>query len=147
MHHYKLKHRDNRELTKFKFVLKSSLGGMHLLKSLPTLIFFNSVMHSYSATQEAHAMSIASGGVTDTDALPDALLYPIPGNDDSFVSLYFLNKLIAKTVILGKIYAMTTTHQNFCENLANSAWHSARKRLYRARRRFGFLFRLRRKEF
>lgn len=114
MYCFKLRHKKGHELTRFKLNLKNSLKGMDVLNSPPTLIFFNSVMRSYSATQEAHAMEIAAGGVTDTDALPDALLYPIPGNDDSFASLFFLNRLLSKTVVISKIRAMLLMYTDFC---------------------------------
>lgn len=89
-----------------------------ILRALPAVIFFNSVKHSYCATGEAYALHIPSGGVTDSDALPDSVLYPIPGNDDAFGSLYFLNKLIAKMVLLSKIETMLKFYTTFCEKMA-----------------------------
>jgi ribosomal protein S2 len=48
-------------------------------------------------------LRIPSGSVTDSDALPSDVLYPIPGNDAAFGSIYFLNQLVAKTVLISKI--------------------------------------------
>lgn len=118
MHHRLLKYRQDTHLSKFKLNLKNSLKGLSVLKSLPSVVFFNSVKHSYSATGETYALHIPAGGVTDSDALPDSILYPIPGNDDAFGSVFFLNKLVAKMVLISKILLMLKTYTKLCEKWA-----------------------------
>ena len=117
MYYRLLKYKQDSCLSRFKLNLKNSLKGLSVLKSLPSVVFFNSVRHSYWATGEAYALHIPAGGVTDSDALPDSILYPIPGNDDAFGSIYFLNKLVAKMVLITKILLMLKTYTKFCEKL------------------------------
>jgi len=57
---------------------------------------------------------IPAGGITDTDSSPSSLLYPIPGNDDAFGSIYFLNRLIAKVVLISKMAIMLRLYTEFC---------------------------------
>lgn len=105
-------------LSRFEINLKRSLRGLFLLKSFPGLAFFNSVKHSYWGTGESYATFVASGGIVDTDAYPHAIMFPIPGNDDAFGSVFFLNRLIAKVVVLSKIRVMLKLYKTACENAA-----------------------------
>lgn len=117
MYQHSLKYKNVGVLSRFKLNLRSSLKGLAVLKSLPSVVFFNSVKHSYWATGEAYALHIPSGGLTDSDALPDSVLYPIPGNDDAFGSIYFSNKLISKMVLISKMEIMLVAHHKFLMNL------------------------------
>lgn len=110
--------RNNLALSRFELNLKRSLRGLFLLKSFPGLSFFNSVKHSYWGTGEAYAMFVPSGGIVDTDAYPHAIMFPIPGNDDAFGSIFFLNRLVAKAVILAKIMIMIKRYSKVCEETA-----------------------------
>jgi len=104
-------------LSRFALNLKQSLRGLFVLKSLPGLSFFNSVKGSYWGTGEARAMFVPSGGVIDTDAYPSSIMFPIPGNDDAFGAIYFLNRLVAKVVLISKIMSMVRRYAIVCEKL------------------------------
>lgn len=114
MYHRLLKFKPDMLLSQFKLNLKNLLRGLYLLKALPSVIFFNSVRYSAWASGEAHALLIPAGGITDTDASPQSLLYPIPGNDDAFGSVYFLNRLVAKVILISKISVMLDIYGEFC---------------------------------
>lgn len=60
-------------------------------------------------------MFVPSGGIVDTDAYPHSIMFPIPGNDDAFGSIFFLNRLVARVVILAKITAMVARYSKACE--------------------------------
>lgn len=62
---------------------------------------------------ESYAMHIPSGGITDTDALPHSVLFPIPGNDDAFGSIFFFNQLVAKTTLIAKISSLLVNYRKF----------------------------------
>ena len=47
MYHRLLKYNRDSALSRFKLNLKNSLKGLARLKSLPAVVFFNSVRHSY----------------------------------------------------------------------------------------------------
>lgn len=136
MYHRSLKYKNDKGLSRFKLNLKNSLRGLTVLKSLPSVVFFNSVKHSYWATGETYALHIPSAGITDSDALPDSVLYPIPGNDDAFGSIYFLNKLVAKMVLISKIETMLKAYKAFCIKLAKWAARSNRSFDKRKNKRF-----------
>lgn len=135
MYYRLLKHNHINGLSRFRARLKVFLRGLTILKSLPAVVFFNSVKHSYCATGEAYALHIPSGGLTDSDALPDSVLYPIPGNDDAFGSIFFLNKLIAKMVLISKIEMLVTRYKKFCEDMLDLGIRLALARLRRIRKR------------
>jgi small subunit ribosomal protein S2 len=98
-----LRGKEASSLTRYKWNLKQSLDGLQTLNSLPGVVFFNSTKNNFWGTREAYSLRIPSGAVTDSDALPSDVLYPIPGNDDAFGSIYFLNQLVAKTILISKI--------------------------------------------
>lgn len=146
MYHKTLKNVSSDRLSRFKLNLKNFLQGFTFLKSLPSVAFFNSVRNSYWATGEAYAMRIPAGGVTDTDSLPDSVLYPIPGNDDAFGSLFFLNKLVAKVVLISKMTRMFVAYNKFCVDFIErtiKVFESRIRRLKRRRRERKRLERLR----
>lgn len=115
MYERMLAFRAEASLSRFELNLKRSLRGLFLLKSFPGLSFFNSVKHSYWGAGEAYAMFVPSGGIVDTDAYPHSIMFPIPGNDDAFGSIFFLNRLVARVVILAKITAMVARYSKACE--------------------------------
>lgn len=81
-------------------------------------------------------MFVPSAGVIDTDAYPDAIMFPIPGNDDAFGSLYFLNRLIAKAVLISKMRGMVRRYATACEKLNRWRRHVRRIRIRRRRSNF-----------
>jgi len=128
-----LKYKKEEYLNRFKLNLKRSLQGLVLLKSLPSAICFNSVRHSYWGTGESYALHIPAGGITDTDAYPHSVMHPLPGNDDAFGAVFFLNQLVAKTALISKIVAMLKTYRQFCSDLEEFARRLARRK---ARKKF-----------
>lgn len=135
MYHRLLDLRPETELSQFKRNLKNFLRGLYLLKSPPGIIFFNSVRNSYWASGEAHALLITAAGVTDTDASPHSLLYPIPGNDDAFGSIYFLNRLVAKSILISKISVMQRIYSEFCAEWQKTALRLTKRRFSRKRKK------------
>lgn len=135
MYHRSLKHETADTLSRFKLNLKNSLTGLTVLKSLPSVVFFNSVRYSYWATSETYALHIPSGGLTDSDALPDSVLYPIPGNDDAFGSLYFFNKLVAKMVLISKMSRIGDAYIKFWTHYMDQYIRLVEEKLRRVRKR------------
>ena len=88
-----LKNKSFNSLTRYKWNLKQSLDGLSVLNSLPGALFFNSTKNNFWASREAYSLRIPSASITDSDSYPSDILYPIPGNDDAFGSIYFLNQL------------------------------------------------------
>lgn len=102
-YHKLLKYDNHKVLTGRKYYLRRSLKGLTSLNTLPGAVFFNSIRTNYWGVREAHALKLPSAAILDTDSDPADVLYPVPGNDDAFGSIYFLNQLVAKTILITKI--------------------------------------------
>lgn len=100
-----------------QLILKKTLRGLVVLKSLPAAVFFNSAKSNISGSRETYALHIPAAALTDTDSYPASLLYPVPGNDDAFGSVLFANQLIAKSLLIAKMRNMVGVYKKFCERL------------------------------
>lgn len=75
--------------------LEKFYGGIANLKKLPDAIFIVDIKKEKNSVKESGEMKILTVAVTDTNANPDPINYPIPGNDDSITSIeYFLKEII-----------------------------------------------------
>jgi len=88
-----------RELTK----LQKSLGGIRSLQKAPSAIWVIDPIREHLAIDEARKLGIPVVGILDSNADPDDLQYPIPGNDDAIRSVALLTKVIADAVAEGLI--------------------------------------------
>ncbi len=86
-----------KEASKLKKVidkLETSLGGVQSLADLPDAVFVLDVVKDQIAVEESKKLGIPVVGITDTNADPTSVDFPIPGNDDAVKSLeYFINKV------------------------------------------------------
>lgn len=73
---------------------------------LPDLcIFFNTlnnVMIQHVAVRDAAKMNIPTIGIVDSNCNPNLITYPVPGNDDSTVSIEFYCKVFKQAILRGK---------------------------------------------
>ncbi len=69
--------------------LQIALGGVEGMKSLPDAVFVVDVVRDEIVVKEARKIGIPVVGIVDTNANPDSVDYPIPGNDDALKSLEF----------------------------------------------------------
>ena len=88
-----------RELTK----LQKSLGGIRTLQKAPSAMWVIDPIREHLAIDEARKLGIPVVGILDSNADPDDLQYPIPGNDDAIRSVALLTKVIADAVAEGLI--------------------------------------------
>jgi small subunit ribosomal protein S2 len=88
-----------RELTK----LHKSLGGIRNLTKTPSAIWIVDSKREHLAVDEAKKLGIPVIGILDTNADPDELQYPIPGNDDAIRSVSLLTRIIADAAAEGLI--------------------------------------------
>jgi small subunit ribosomal protein S2 len=86
-----------KEASKFKKDLDKlgiAFGGLKGLKKAPDAIFVIDCVRDNIAINEAKKLNIPIIAITDSNADPDMVDYPIPGNDDAVKSLkYFLSKI------------------------------------------------------
>ena len=88
-----------RELTK----LHKSLGGIRNLTKTPSAMWVVDPKREHLAIDEAKKLGIPVIGILDTNADPDELAYPIPGNDDAIRSVALLTRIIADAAAEGLI--------------------------------------------
>jgi len=88
-----------RELDK----LHKSLGGIRNLTKTPSAIWIVDSKREHLAVDEAKKLGIPVIGILDTNADPDELQFPIPGNDDAIRSVSLLTRIIADAAAEGLI--------------------------------------------
>jgi len=88
-----------RELDK----LHKSLGGVRNLSRVPSALWVVDAKREHLAIDEATKLGIPVIGILDTNADPDELQYPIPGNDDAIRSVALLTRIIADAAAEGLI--------------------------------------------
>lgn len=82
--------------------LESNLGGIKSMDGLPGIIFVIDITKEHIAVSEANKLGIKVVAVVDTNADPDGIDYPVPGNDDAIRSIELFTSLVADAVIEGR---------------------------------------------
>ena len=72
------------------------------MKKAPDLIFIIDTKLEHKAVAEAKNLNIPVIGIVDTNADPDVIDFPIPGNDDSRRSINLYCDLIHQTIETSK---------------------------------------------
>lgn len=82
--------------------LLRGLVGIRLMANLPAVVFIIDTKKEQTALKEARKIGIPIVAIVDTNADPDEVDFPIPGNDDAIRSVKLLTNLIAEAVISGR---------------------------------------------
>lgn len=77
------------------------LEGIREMKDLPKALFIVDLKKEHIAVHEAKVLGIPVVGIADTNADPDVIEYPIPGNDDAIRSIQLFSNLIADSYLEG----------------------------------------------
>lgn len=83
-----------RELAKMKF----NLTGIMDMEKLPGAVFVMDIGCESNAVNEANRLKIPVVAVVDTNCDPDAIDYPIPGNDDSVRSIQLVLDVVGQAI-------------------------------------------------
>ena len=78
--------------------LDKYLSGVKDMSRLPGAIFVVDAKREIIAVKEADRLGIPVIAITDTNADPDLIDYPVPGNDDAIRSVGLITKAIADAV-------------------------------------------------
>ena len=89
-------------LEKERQKLDKVLAGIRKMGAVPGLIFMVDTKKEHLAVAEAKKLEIPSVAIIDTNCDPEAVTYPIPGNDDALRSIALITHLIAEAVIEGR---------------------------------------------
>lgn len=79
--------------------LEKNLGGIKDMEGLPGIVFIVDTTKESIALAEARRMNIPIVAVVDTNANPEGIAYPIPGNDDAIRAITLFTEIIANAVI------------------------------------------------
>ena len=82
--------------------LQKLLGGIRDMKVLPDVVFVIDPVDTMGAVRESHVLGIPVVAVCDTNADPDLISLPIPGNDDAARSIKLFCGAIADSILEGR---------------------------------------------
>lgn len=90
------------DLKKVIVKLNDALGGVRDLDRLPDVVFVADVVRDRIVVKEANKMKIPVVAIVDSNADPDGIAHPIPGNDDAVKSLTYLISAVKNAMLVGK---------------------------------------------
>ncbi len=82
-------------------ILKT-LGGVRNMTDLPGLVFIVDTKKEQNGVNEARRLRIPIVGVVDSNADPDEVDYPVPGNDDAMRAIGLFARIVADACIDGR---------------------------------------------
>jgi small subunit ribosomal protein S2 len=85
-------------LRREKIKLERNLSGIANLEKKPGAMFVVDQNREKLAIAEAHRLNIPIVALVDTNADPDEVDYPIPGNDDSLRSIGLIAEVLGETI-------------------------------------------------
>ncbi len=82
--------------------LEESFCGLSEMQRVPGCLFIIDTKREDIAVREANRLNIPIVAICDTNADPDMISHPIPGNDDALRSIRLLTKLVTDSIIAGR---------------------------------------------
>ncbi len=82
--------------------LEESFSGMAEMMRVPACLFVIDTKREDIAVREANRLNIPIVAICDTNADPDLIAYPIPGNDDAIRSIKLITAIVADSIIAGR---------------------------------------------
>ena len=89
-------------LSREKDKLISNIGGIRTLAGKPDILVIFDIVKDKLAVLEANKLGIPVIAIVDTNADPDLVDYPIPGNDDAIRSINLYIELFKSTILDAK---------------------------------------------
>lgn len=87
------------KLMKKREKLLSVLEGVREMRQLPDMLFIIDAKKEAIAIAEANRLGIPVSAIVDTNADPDMVTYPVPGNDDAIKSIRIITKAVADAIV------------------------------------------------
>lgn len=78
-----------------------ALGGIRKMGGLPTAIFVIDTVKERIAIEEAKCLGIPVFAIVDSNANPDGITFPIPGNDDAIRAIKLYCSLVKYAILDG----------------------------------------------
>ena len=95
-------------ISREKEKLDLNIGGIRNLGGIPDIIVVFDAVKDKLAILEAKKLKIPVIGILDTNADPDLVDFPIPGNDDALRSISLYADLFKSTIIEAKKEILTS---------------------------------------
>ncbi len=89
--------------------LERTLGGIAEMNGAPDVLFVIDVVKEHTAVNEARKLGIPVVAIADTNANPDLIDFPIPGNDDATRAIDLYCRLVGDTILSGLKQQMSDT--------------------------------------
>jgi len=99
----KYKKKERLMLSRTLAKLQDAFGGVSNLKKVPDIVVVFDAVRDELALREAKKLGLPSVAICDSNADPDLVTYPIPGNDDAIKSLTYFATSITAALLRGKI--------------------------------------------
>lgn len=77
-------------------------GGIKNMAARPGAVFIFDVITDQNAVKEANKLNIPIVGITDTNADPTDITYPVPANDDAIKTLQLMADYVAQAIANGQ---------------------------------------------
>jgi small subunit ribosomal protein S2 len=90
------------QLTRERDKFELSLGGIRDMGGLPDVIFVIDANKEELAIKEANVLGIPVVAILDSNASPQGIAFPVPGNDDASRAIRLYCDAIADAVLAGK---------------------------------------------
>jgi small subunit ribosomal protein S2 len=96
-----LSKKESLQLSRQAEKLTRNLGGIREMDRLPGALFVIDTQEEAIAVREARKLGIPVVGIVDTNADPDEISYPVPGNDDAIRSIQLFCRLARRAISEG----------------------------------------------
>ncbi len=113
---HSLTKKETLQLTRELDKLEKTLGGIKDMGGLPDLIFVIDTNKEKIAVAEANVLKIPVVAIIDSNANPDGVDYPVPGNDDALRAISLYCDLVKGAVFEGLKTEMIRDGQDLGEN-------------------------------
>ena len=120
----KLSKKELLNLSRDKDKLISNIGGIRTLAGKPDILIVFDVVKDKLAVLEANKLGIPVIAIVDTNANPDLVDYPIPGNDDAIRSINLYVELFKVTILDAKELSKNLEDEKIKEDESNSKENS-----------------------
>lgn len=87
-------------------------GGVKEMNSRPGAVFIVDVVNDANAVREANKLGIPIVALTDTNADPSQVTYPIPANDDAIKTIQLILDYVQAAIVSGKTSAQKSTDKD-----------------------------------
>ncbi len=94
--------KDAKTLSRTLERLEEHFDGLAELDRLPGCLFVVDIKREEIAVREANRLGIPIVAICDTNANPDLIAYPIPGNDDAIRAIQLIVSIAAESVLVGR---------------------------------------------